>query len=110
MFDGGTQRMRKLSDAVRDLNETINKGIGIYKSSKKISIDGQSLSALYNLTVAVDNFTRQLQETNMHLSALSQRPIIGVLGGGAEAELQRLVQQLDAITKIVAEAISLARH
>ena len=105
--DSGAARVRALSDSVRDLKITLDHGISTYKAAQKVIVDGQSLAALRNLQSSIDGLTQQLQMTNMQLSNLSQRPIIGMLGGGAEQELQRLVQYLDAINKAVKEAFSL---
>jgi hypothetical protein len=96
---GGPGRLRTIADAVNDLTAEL-KRFREDLSSGRIKPDGAAQYADRALS-AVAGLTSTLDQTNGQLRRLSQTPLIGMLGGGAEAEIQRLTGRIDGLTAVL---------
>jgi hypothetical protein len=65
--------------------------------------DGEARRLLERGVAALEDFNAKLGEVNAALRSLASRPIMGMLGGGAESELQRLGASIDRLRSVVAE-------
>ncbi|MGH8980206.1 MAG: hypothetical protein ACRDWE_04185 [Acidimicrobiales bacterium] len=90
-------RIRTLADAVNDLTAEVARARTALPAVDVSKLDGRATKALADLAQAVQRFSDELAMTNGHLRDLAHRPIVGFLGGGAEAELQRLAGRVDAL-------------
>lgn len=95
-------RVRTLADSVRDMTAELRAAREIAPSVDVSRLDGRAAEAVDRVAGALEAFNRELATTNRHLSSLASRPIVGFLGGGAEAELQRLVGYADTLREEVA--------
>lgn len=90
-------RVRVLADAVVDLTAELRANRQMLPTISASKLDGRSREAAERLRASIEAFTRELGTTNGHLLRLSRTPMLGLLGGGAEAELQRLVAHVDGL-------------
>jgi hypothetical protein len=99
---GGVGRVRVLADAVNDLTAELR---ALRESLPKVDLSKagpEALKALNRFAAAMEVANTTLATTNSHLATLAQRPLLGMLGGGAEAELQRLRGVADLLRNEVA--------
>lgn len=110
MFGSGAQRIRVLSDAVIELRQTIDSAVAAIKALKNdIKVDDGVKDTVMGIKTSIDMLTSQLAYVNENLANLARRPIVGMLGGGAEQELQRLVQVTDQLSRSIREAMKLVK-
>ena len=95
-------RVRVLADSVRDMTVELRAAREAAPRVDVSKLDGRASEAADRVAAALEAFNRELATTNQHLSNLASRPIVGFLGGGAEAELQRLVGFADRLRDEVA--------
>lgn len=104
----GSARIRTLAEATKELTSAVNKAVDIYEKHKgNVPLGMGGRAALEGVASALDRCTTELRTTNQRLSELSNRPIVGFLGGGAHEELDRLVVAsnglLLAVNRLLAE-------
>jgi hypothetical protein len=95
-------RVRTLADAVHDLTLELQLNRVAVARMDVARLDGRARQVADRATAALELLNRNLAITNTKLAQLASRPIVGFLGGGAEAEINRLVGSLDAFTREVA--------
>lgn len=100
-------RIRTLADSVRDLTAEVQR---VREAAPRVDLsklDGKAVKAAERIAKALENFNIQLGVTNSRLESLAKRPIIGMLGGGAEAELHRLTEAADDLREELGGLVAL---
>jgi len=92
-------RIRVLAEGVKDLVDEIARMREAAPRVDLSKVGPEARSAVNRLAAALEVGNSTLETTNRHLATLAQRPIIGMLGGGAETELQRLLSVVDLLRK-----------
>jgi uncharacterized protein YukE len=101
-----SDRIRVLSDAIHDLDGTMRQGLSTYRTARRIELTDGMADEILQLRDAVREFSAQLSTLNSQLARLANAPIIGLLGGGAETELQKLVRNVDAVNATLRELMN----
>ena len=92
-------RVRVLADAVQDLTAELAQ---LRSALPQVTTDGVNQEAIQvaeRLATAMETFNHELGGVNQSLRSLAQRPLLGMLGGGAEEAIQRLTGKVDALRK-----------
>ena len=104
-------RVRVIADAVGDLNDVLRKALPYLQKIDMAKVQTpEGIAAINRVATAVEALNAQLGTTNGHLAQLASTPLLGFLGGGAEAEIQKLVVHVDNVrVALVAGARSVRR-
>jgi len=100
-------RVRTLADAVAELTEEVRRARARLETMDLARLDGRARQAAQKLAASVDAFTRELAVSNQRLGQLARTPLLGMLGGGADAEINRLVSKVEALRQELGGALGL---
>jgi len=103
-------RVRTLAEAVNGLTREVRALREAAPSVDLSKLNGRAVQVADRLVSALESFNLQMAVTNGRLRELSQRPLIGMLGGGAEAEIERLATAAEALSRELREAGALVRR
>jgi hypothetical protein len=95
-----------LSDAVHDLGIEIRTSTVVLANAQIPSLDGSTKEVLHRLLESVEALDTRLKQTNAQLQRLAAAPLIGMLGGRAETEIQGLVGRVDEVRDALRGVVS----
>ena len=94
-MQAGGGRIRTLADGVNGLSMEVKALREVAPRIDLSKVGPEWRATLTRFTAALEAAIATLGTTNQNLATLANRPFIGMLGGGAEAELQRLLKMSD---------------
>ena len=102
---GGSDRVHTLAEAVDRLRGEISSAVAEWRRRGLPKVDAARLKRVAD---AMDRFTTELRATGNKIEQAARTPLASVLGGGAQAELSRLVVSMnglaDEIESVMKEA------
>lgn len=88
-----------MADAVQDLTAELAQLRSALPQMTTEGVTPEALQVATRLAAAMEVFNHELGGVNQSLRSLAQRPLLGMLGGGAEEAIQRLTGKVDTLRK-----------
>ncbi len=83
-------RVGVLADSVHELATEMREARRALPKVDVSKLGPNAVRVADRIAAALENFNEELAATNQKLTQLSRTPLLGMLGGGAEQEIQRL--------------------